>query len=299
MTLQNDLRPARKFKIRYGRKLLSSIPIKRFLLTEGQVKVNFDVAVRKTFAMGNAILRDSQGQIVGVCVNQTQVDEPLKGEAFAAPTGVDEAIRRGFKDIIVEGDSLQLIDSLRKFPARVDWRIFSRVNDIVRSLSRLDSFSFQFVNRGANEEAHHLARWAISVIMSGGHSNIFDFQQLRQPIYVFTVNPINTSFGNGSGIGPFTVEGENPPLAAGGVWPPKTGWPWVEGGVPPPLAARGGGGSPSIFFSNKERNIPDPFKVEGGTLATGGGGTPPSTNWAARVLSLHYEKNRGPSILFF
>lgn len=108
----------------------------------GQIKVNFDVAVRESFAVGAAVLRDSQGRIVGACVNQIQVAGPLEGEAAAAQIGVEEAIRRGFKNIILEGDSLLFVDSLRHFPARVDWSIYNRVDDIVRSLSSFYYFSF-------------------------------------------------------------------------------------------------------------------------------------------------------------
>lgn len=108
------------------------------------------------FAVGAAVIRDHLGKFVGAGVQKYQVDNSLEGEVCAAQLGIEVAKRKGFSDVIVEGDSLLTIDALWKYPSRVDWSIHSRIADIVFSASGFNSCVFSFVTRGANEVAHHL-----------------------------------------------------------------------------------------------------------------------------------------------
>lgn len=110
----------------------------------GTVKMNFDVAIREEFAMGAAVIRDHCGKISGACVKETQVNDPLEGEVFAAHLGF-EARRCGFKSVILEGDSLHTIEAFRKYPVRTNWSTFGRIDDILSRASEFDSVGFSFV----------------------------------------------------------------------------------------------------------------------------------------------------------
>lgn len=140
----------------------------------GFVKVNFDVSMGKNLAVGAAVLRDHSGLIDGASVQQLQVSDPLEGEVCAAQLGVAEAKRRGFNPVLVEGDSLLIINALRQFPARVDWSIHSRIGDLSHCAADFGFCGFNFVNRDANCVTHHLARWAPSQIVYGGYSAVFE-----------------------------------------------------------------------------------------------------------------------------
>lgn len=96
------------------------------------------------------------GKFVGAGVQKYQVDNSLEAEVCAAQLGIEVAKRKGFSDVIVEGDSLLTIDALWKYPSRVDWSIHSRIADIVFSASGFNSCVFNFVTTDANEVAHHL-----------------------------------------------------------------------------------------------------------------------------------------------
>lgn len=106
--------------------------------------------------MGAAVLRDSLGLVIGAKIVQTAVEGVLEGEVFAAPIGIEEAECRGFRELIIEGDSLLAIEGFQKFPSRVNWRVHERISESASSLSAFVSCGFNFVNRVANMEVHHL-----------------------------------------------------------------------------------------------------------------------------------------------
>lgn len=67
----------------------------------GQIKVNFDVAVRPDFSVGAAVLRDHLGRVVGVKVQKSHVVGPLEGEVFATTLGLEAGKAQGFQDVII------------------------------------------------------------------------------------------------------------------------------------------------------------------------------------------------------
>ncbi|KAB1203086.1 hypothetical protein CJ030_MR8G005520 [Morella rubra] len=124
----------------------------------GTIKVNFDVAMRDSFAVGAAVLKDHRGLVVGAVVKKLPKVDPEDGEIWAAQIGLEEARRCGFRKILVEGDSIRAIDAIRSFPKQLNWRSYGRIGDMVNCSSSFDSCRFYFVNRSVNVEAHHLAR---------------------------------------------------------------------------------------------------------------------------------------------
>ncbi|KAB1228236.1 hypothetical protein CJ030_MR7G005006 [Morella rubra] len=158
----------------WQQKRQASIPSCWIPPKSGQFKVNFDVAVRDEFAVGAAVIKDSNGMIVGACVEKLDTEFPEDGEICAAYIGLLEAQRCGCRSIIVEGDSHLAIDAIRKYPEQLNWQSVGRIGDIVHLASAFDLCSFSFVFRGANEEAHHLARWAASRFLSGGHPDVHE-----------------------------------------------------------------------------------------------------------------------------
>lgn len=112
----------------------------------------------KLLLLGLAIIKDHFGMVVGAVVKKLPLVEPEDGEIWAAQIGVEEACRCGFPKVIVEGDSTSAIEAIRNFPARLNWRSYGRIGDIVSCISSFDSVDFSFINRGANGDAHHLAR---------------------------------------------------------------------------------------------------------------------------------------------
>ncbi|KAB1203799.1 hypothetical protein CJ030_MR8G016817 [Morella rubra] len=152
-------------------------------------KVNFDVAVREDFAVGAAVIKNHLGQIVGACVEKIFIEDPEEGEIRAAHLGLLEAERCGSRKIVVEGDSRQAIEAFRCYPEKRNWRCHGRIGDIVGFASAFDSCSFSFVYRGANEEAHLLARWAASKIMSGDYPAVHEHFSKLDWVYAGTDPP--------------------------------------------------------------------------------------------------------------
>lgn len=116
------------------------------------VKVNFDVAVRDTFAVGAAVIKDHAGMVVGAVEKKLPLVDLEDGEIWAAQIGLVEACRCGFQKILVKGHSTSAIDAIRSYPKRLNWRSYGRIGDMVNFFSSFDSVGFCFVNQGANEK---------------------------------------------------------------------------------------------------------------------------------------------------
>lgn len=61
--------------------------------------------------MSGVVIRDHTGEVKVGTTKKMDVCEPVEGEAQAAYTGAVEAKRRGFRDIILESDSLQVVEA--------------------------------------------------------------------------------------------------------------------------------------------------------------------------------------------
>lgn len=70
-----------------------------------KIEVNVDVAITDNFAVIIAIARDFQGQIQGAVTKQIQAAGLLEGEADAAKLGLEFVVDKGFREVMLEGDS--------------------------------------------------------------------------------------------------------------------------------------------------------------------------------------------------
>ncbi|XP_026396103.1 uncharacterized protein LOC113290733 [Papaver somniferum] len=91
---------------------------------------------------------------------------PVEAEAYGALEGVDLARSKGFNDIIIEGDSLIVINALRYNISPVPWRIKNTIGRIKDKLDNFCSVEFSFIKKDANSMAHSLAANAVASHLS-------------------------------------------------------------------------------------------------------------------------------------
>lgn len=76
-------------------------------------KINFDVAIRHSFALAVCVCRDSEGHVLFVRTKRLPPCSPLMGEAWAALYVAQEAFLLPTQGIILEGDSLLVIEAIQ------------------------------------------------------------------------------------------------------------------------------------------------------------------------------------------
>ncbi|KAB1215595.1 hypothetical protein CJ030_MR4G001645 [Morella rubra] len=108
-------------------------------------------------------------------VRQFDPVSPLEGEVEVAKLGVKLACDFGFQQVILEGDFETVMKATQKWPQPVDWRIGSTVKEIHDACCHLLSMRAVHVYRGANEMAHHLARWIVTKYSLVGNSCSCEF----------------------------------------------------------------------------------------------------------------------------
>ena len=103
--------------------------------------------------------------------------EPILGEAKASWLAIKKAADEGFKRIILEGDVLNVIESLKNKAVVPHWRIKAVLEDILFLVKYFDNVSFSFIYRDGNITTHFLAQWAALLNWSG-------------PVFIFNLSPI-------------------------------------------------------------------------------------------------------------
>jgi hypothetical protein len=91
-----------------------------------------------------------------------QLYDPLMVEANAALLAARKATEMGFQSVIVEGDSLKVIQAIQGIPEAYIWSIDNVIFDIRSLLSKLSFWNASYVFRELNTAAHSVARWALS-----------------------------------------------------------------------------------------------------------------------------------------
>ncbi|XP_038711874.1 uncharacterized protein LOC120006075 [Tripterygium wilfordii] len=131
---------------------------------EGIIKVNWDaginVAVQKSGF--RVVIRDHLGVLMAAkCSSRPIALDPTVAEAEAALLAVEFAMELGFRHIILEGDSLAVVeDILNEDYCFHDWS--GVVLEIKAKIQRLFSCQVQFVPREGNCAAHCLAKEALN-----------------------------------------------------------------------------------------------------------------------------------------
>jgi hypothetical protein len=131
----------------------------------GVTKFNWDAAINvEKQMMGLGIVgRDHNGQIcLAVSDCRRFIMDPTTAEAFGAWKLAALCVQLGFSDVILEGDSLEVVQALiREEPT---WgRYGALINDTKQHLQQIQRWKICHVRRTANEAAHNLAKFAISV----------------------------------------------------------------------------------------------------------------------------------------
>jgi ribonuclease HI len=129
----------------------------------GSYKVNWDIALdAKQNCLGiGVIIRDDKGAVFGAlrrvaCTTQ----DPTMGEAIGALAAVEFSRDTGISDVILEGDSKQIVDAIAGMGSY--WckygHIIGDINEVMKGFRR---WEVRHVRREANEATHVLAKSAI------------------------------------------------------------------------------------------------------------------------------------------
>lgn len=132
---------------------------------QGKYKFNIDAAVFNDLGccgIGVAI-RNDQWQMMGaMCKKVEFLLGPLEAEAKATEAGIFLAWDLGLKDIVVEGDSQQVIQALNG-PNPPALPILKIVEGLKRCWLKFNSWKVEHTRRNTNVAAHLLARKAKNV----------------------------------------------------------------------------------------------------------------------------------------
>lgn len=112
------------------------------------------------------IIRDHHGFVIAAqCKKIPIIQEPVMVEATAAREVVEFCRDVGIQDVIMEGDSLQVVQAFED--PGVNFRPFGQVveEDAKSILGKLRSWKINHVKRDANMAAHTLAKFGLTCTM--------------------------------------------------------------------------------------------------------------------------------------
>lgn len=114
-------------------------------------------------AGSGAVIRGSDGLFVTThCGSFEDVFSPLQLEAMAVRAGLLWAVDRGFSSLLVETDSLQIVEALMD-PCLNLSTIRQIVEDCKELLATITEATISHARHQANATPHHLARTALSL----------------------------------------------------------------------------------------------------------------------------------------
>jgi ribonuclease HI len=130
-------------------------------------KANWDVGVnpqRQLMGVG-VIVCDDHGRVhAAVSKTLDTFHEPVLGESFAALHAVEFCRDLGLREVIFEGDSLQVVNMIRDHEE--SWSRFGQVvADIKTVLGSFRRCDFQHVRRAQNNAAHGLAKESVREVI--------------------------------------------------------------------------------------------------------------------------------------
>ncbi|XVF24499.1 hypothetical protein REPUB_Repub13aG0133400 [Reevesia pubescens] len=128
-----------------------------------QVKINFDGATNQQEKSGGcgAVIRDHKGQVLGACAQFNEgIYDPLVTEAYAAVKALIFAAEIGCRNIILEGDALQIINRLNNTDEDTSY-IGHLILEGKTRLGQLGNNTAIHARKEANLVAHLLAKSAL------------------------------------------------------------------------------------------------------------------------------------------
>jgi hypothetical protein len=129
----------------------------------GVVKINWDAAISMSEEMMGVgiVARDTTGSVVGAfCCTRPQILDPTTAEAVGAWQAVLFAKRLGVEHAIFEGDSLEVVKSVKAGGSC--WaRYGMMINASLEELRSIPAWEFRHVRREGNGAAHRLAKQSL------------------------------------------------------------------------------------------------------------------------------------------
>ncbi|XP_074318729.1 uncharacterized protein LOC141655553 [Silene latifolia] len=130
----------------------------RKLAPVGFVKINVDAGVKEGEGVSTgAVCRNRRGEVVwGMAVMHEQSWDSHIAEAVAVLDGLQEAVDRGRRDVVLESDCLQVVEVLEgKRSGRSEFSLI--IDDILALCSSFNSVIWSHTSRINNCVAHSLA----------------------------------------------------------------------------------------------------------------------------------------------
>ncbi|KAK8618037.1 hypothetical protein V6N13_115912 [Hibiscus sabdariffa] len=126
----------------------------------GTIKANFDASIDATrhSSVARIVIRNSEGLIMGACTFPfLHVSNVEMVEARACEKAVSLCKDLGFRNVVIEGDALTVINKINKIE-RDNSEIWALVANIHLLKRNFESITFNYVNRLGNNAAHILAK---------------------------------------------------------------------------------------------------------------------------------------------
>ncbi|XP_042974744.1 uncharacterized protein LOC122306381 [Carya illinoinensis] len=132
---------------------------------QGKLMLNWDVGIHKlNCKVGvRAVIRDWEGKVCATLrMNHSLFLEPLLAEAFAAYQASIFLKTLGWQEVIIEGDSLQVVNGLMS-PSKIDSYVGILIRDTKITLNSFTNWSARHTRRTCNNLAHVLCKDALSI----------------------------------------------------------------------------------------------------------------------------------------
>ncbi|XP_074301056.1 uncharacterized protein LOC141632405 [Silene latifolia] len=156
----------------------------------GFVKVNVDAGVKEDegVTLGLVCRGEKSDVLWGVSIVQDQVWEPHVAEAVAVLEGLKEALRTGYRDVVLESDCLQVVEARKKkLSGRSCFMLV--IEEILLLCNSFNTVLWSFSSRVNNTVAHALAHiyprntgrmeWSDTLPPSANDAVLFDLSLLK------------------------------------------------------------------------------------------------------------------------
>ncbi|XP_026443638.1 uncharacterized protein LOC113343723 [Papaver somniferum] len=130
--------------------------------TVNTIKINFDGAAGVKGYACSAVAGDNKAKFQGYQSRDLNFTTAVEAEAFGALLGIELDIRHGWRNVVLEGDALNIINTLKYKHLPFPWRIQYIISRIRDSVHNFNSIEFRFIKKEANNVAHSLAAHDVS-----------------------------------------------------------------------------------------------------------------------------------------
>ncbi|KAM6540555.1 hypothetical protein CsatB_005002 [Cannabis sativa] len=161
------------------------------------IKLNCDVKVGFDSMCIAVVVRNHFGRVIRVQTAREDFSDVLCGEAAACCLAVSVALDISSKFVIVENDSMVVINAINGKDSR--WALENYISFCTKSSPSFISCNFSYISRTCNFAAHNVARWAFA-------------HQMRKPATIdtfFKRKNSEASTSNVSSISPVDIDHVN------------------------------------------------------------------------------------------